>query len=314
MTEEKKVVESKVSQKDLTTLLSKTKSSLNIKIDEIVSGVVDAQKSSIDGMLLINNAFQKNLIGHLPTDTTHAGLTKYFKETVCSDLLGKTWDFFTKSGVSKKDLEKMNDNDPRFKKAEEEKIYKVGNLKGRAFLNFCKGGYTIFVLNALFKNQVDKSGRLFIKMNAVEKLYKEKNQEYWNNKFDSTDMTGYSKFSYNDMIRAYLTMFGVIRESDNNSKLYNLLLQVINECSEDFEKIILKSYQDCFISNESFSNKTIIYKAIEKLTDIYVGRAEHSTVGQGGKKHFDDVAKNLGSEYEKMLTEIDGNAPVQNVA
>ena len=57
-TEKKNVV----SQKDMTSNISKTRSSLNTKIDLIIAGSIDAQKLSIEGMVEIYNALKSKIV------------------------------------------------------------------------------------------------------------------------------------------------------------------------------------------------------------------------------------------------------------
>ena len=127
-TEKKNIV---VSQKDMTSNISKTRSSLNTKIDLIIAGSIDAQKLSIEGMVEIYNALKSKIVLTSPKEKKHTALMDYFKKDVCNIVLGQSWEYFTKSNINKKDLEKLS-SDEQFK-ANENKIYKVGTLKGRTF-------------------------------------------------------------------------------------------------------------------------------------------------------------------------------------
>jgi len=300
---EKKVV----SQKELTTQLSKIRSAINLKINEIVAGDVNKEKKTIEGGLDVYSALKNNLIAtsQMPSGRTDRDLTKWFKTTLIGILSGQSWEFFTKPVMKKTDLEKLPVD--QAEEETEKKLYKVGTKKGRAFINFARIGWTAFTLDMLYKNVTDKSGRLYIKLDAVETLFKKKQQSFWKLKLDSQD--DYSKFTFQDMLRAYSTMFGKKRTSKSNSKLYNLLLEVINECSQDFEEHILKNYQDVFIPSATFQNKTPIYSAIEKLSDIMVGRAEWTTTGQGGKDISDKVSLDLVKEFDQIQNMLDGNTP-----
>ena len=181
-TEKKNIV---VSQKDMTSNISKTRSSLNTKIDLIIAGSIDAQKLSIEGMVEIYNALKSKIVLTSPKEKKHTALMDYFKKDVCNIVLGQSWEYFTKSNINKKDLEKLS-SDEQFK-ANENKIYKVGTLKGRTFLNFCKGGFFLYELNALYRSVADKNGQLLIKMEAVRNLQKEKKQSFWDSKINNTD-------------------------------------------------------------------------------------------------------------------------------
>ena len=302
--QEKKVV----SQKELTTQLSKVRSAINLKINEIVAGDVNKEKKTIEGGLDVYSALKNKLIAEsqLPSGRTDKDLTKWFKTTLIGILSGQSWEFFTKPVIKKADLEKLPVD--QAEQETEKKLYKVGTKKGRAFINFARIGWTAFTLDMLYKNVTDKSGRLYIKLDAVETLFKKRQQSFWKLKLDSQD--DYSKFTFQDMLRAYSTMFGKKRTSKSNSKLYNLLLEIINECSQDFEEHILKNYQDVFIPAATFQGKSPIYSAIEKLSDIMVGRAEWTTTGQGGKNISDKVSLDLEKEFTKLQTALDENMPV----
>ena len=294
-----------VSQKEVTTQLSKLRPQIDLKINEIVSGDVDKEKKSIEGGLLIYTAFKSGIINLFPDGRTDKDLMKYFKSTLVSTVVGQSWEFFTKPSLKKVEIEKLPVDQAEIET--EKKIYKVGTKKGRAFINFARIGWTLFQLDMLYKNATDKSGRLYIKLDAVEKLFNRRQQSFWKLKLDSQD--DYSKFTFQDMLRAYSTMFGTPRQSKDNSKLFNLLVEIINECGQDFEKVILDKYQDCFIAKPVFQNRTPIYRAIEQLSNLLVGRAEKTTVGQGGKEIHDTVSLNLVKEYDQLTNELDGNSP-----
>ena len=301
---EKKVV----SQKELIAQLSKVRSAINLKINEIVAGDVNKEKKTIEGGLDVYSALKNNLIAEsqMPSGRTDKDLAKWFKTVLIGTLAGQSWEFFTKPVMKKTDLEKLPVD--QAEKETEKQLYKVGTKKGRAFINFARIGWTAFTLDMLYKNVTDKSGRLYIKLDAVETLFKKKQQSFWKLKLDSQD--DYSKFTFQDMLRAYSTMFGKKRTSRSNSKLYNLILEIVNECSQDFEEHILKNYQDCFVPSATFQNKSAIYYAIEKLSDIMVGRAEWTTTGKGGKDISDKVSLDLVKEYDQMQNALDGNVPV----
>ena len=65
---EKKVV----SQKELTTQLSKVRSAINLKINEIVAGDVNKEKKTIEGGLDVYSALKNNLV-----DCYHSNLFFY---------------------------------------------------------------------------------------------------------------------------------------------------------------------------------------------------------------------------------------------
>ena len=305
----------KVNSKEMLAQLSTTRSSLNTKIDLIIAGSIDAQKLSIEGMVEIYNAFKSKLILTSPKEKKHTALMDYFKKDVCNVVLGQSWEYFTKSNVNKKDLEKLS-SDEQFK-ANENKIYKVGTLKGRTFLNFCKGGFFLYELNALYRPDADKNGQLLIKMEAVRNLQKEKKQSFWDSKINNTD---YAFFSYNDMIRAYLTLFGVVRDSKDKSPLWNMiqgLMNYINNESgkqvDDLDAFISKNY-DVFLPDELNNNKTKIYQLVECLLDIYIHRTEQTTKGQGNKVKYDVISENLFVEYKKLNNDLDERSPIKKAS
>ena len=309
-TEKKNIV---ISQKDMTSNISKTRSSLNTKIDLIIAGSIDAQKLSIEGMVEIYNAFKSKIVLTSPKEKKHTALMDYFKKDVCNIVLGQSWEYFTKSNINKKDLEKLS-SDEQFK-ANENKIYKVGTLKGRTFLNFCKGGFFLYELNALYRSVADKNGQLLIKMEAVRNLQKEKKQSFWDSKINNTD---YAFFSYNDMIRAYLTLFGVVRDSKDKSPLWKMiqsLMNYINEANDEkkLDTFISKNY-DVFIADELNNNKTKIYQLIESLLDIYIHRTEQTTKGQGNKVKYDIVSENLFTEYKKLNNDLEERSPIKKAS
>ena len=210
-------------QKEITSVISKTKTGLLTKINQIATGLVDSQKLSILGMTDVFNAFKNGQIITAPKEMKHKSIIDFFKKDLCNQTLGMTWEFFTKSTMKKKDLENLPANEQA--KAVDNKVYKIGSLKGRTFLNFCKGGLFLKELDALYRPEPNKNGQLLIKMDAVRKLKAKKQQSFWESKLDDTP---YALFSYNDMIRAYLTLFGVSREGANDkSKAYNLMQDLI---------------------------------------------------------------------------------------
>jgi len=309
-TEKKNIV---VSQKDVTSNISKTRSSLNTKIDLIIAGSIDAQKLSIEGMVEIYNALKSKIVLTSPKEKKHTALMDYFKKDVCNIVLGQSWEYFTKSNINKKDLEKLS-SEEQFK-ANENKIYKVGTLKGRTFLNFCKGGFFLYELNALYRSVADKNGQLLIKMEAVRNLQKEKKQSFWDSKINNTD---YAFFSYNDMIRAYLTLFGVVRDSKDKSPLWNMiqsLMNYINEANDEkkLDAFISKNY-DVFIADELNNNKTKIYQLVECLLDIYIHRTEQTTKGQGNKVKYDIISENLFVEYKKLNNDLEERSPIKKAS
>ena len=309
-TEKKNIV---ISQKDMTSNISKTRSSLNTKIDLIIAGSIDAQKLSIEGMVEIYNALKSKIVLTSPKEKKHTALMDYFKKDVCNIVLGQSWEYFTKSNINKKDLEKLS-SDEQFK-ANENKIYKVGTLKGRTFLNFCKGGFFLYELNALYRSVADKNGQLLIKMEAVRNLQKEKKQSFWDSKINNTD---YAFFSYNDMIRAYLTLFGVVRDSKDKSPLWNMiqsLMNYINEANDEkkLDAFISKNY-DVFIADELNNNKTKIYQLVECLLDIYIHRTEQTTKGQGNKVKYDIISENLFVEYKKLNNDLEERSPIKKAS
>jgi len=307
--EQKKVV----SQKDMTSNISKTRSSLNTKIDLIIAGSIDAQKLSIEGMVEIYNALKSKIVLTSPKEKKHTALMDYFKKDVCNTVLGQSWEYFTKSNISKKDMVKLS-SEEQFR-ANENKIYKVGTLKGRTFLNFCKGGFFLYELNALYRSVADKNGQLLIKMEAVRNLQKEKKQSFWESKINNTD---YAFFSYNDMIRAYLTLFGVVRDSKDKSPLWNMiqsLMNYINEANDEkkLDAFISKNY-DVFIADELNNNKTKIYQLVECLLDIYIHRTEQTTKGQGNKVKYDIISENLFVEYKKLNNDLEERSPIKKAS
>ena len=288
-------------QKEITSVISKTKSALLLKIEQIANGQVDSQKISIQGMVDIFNSYQNDMIKTDPKEKKHIAIIDYFKKDVCGQLLGMTWEFFTKSKVKKEDLEKMSSEDRA--RADQNKIYKVGTLKGRTFLNFCKGAFFLKELNALYRPEPNKNGQLLIKMEAVRKLKKAKQQSFWDSKIDNTE---YALFSYNDMIRAYLTLFGVDRENTKDkSKLYNLMQDMINYINgSDHEKIVSESF-DVFLPDELNQNKTKFLQLVEVLIPFYSFRAEQKING----KNYDVISEKLFTEYKAIKVEVDEQAP-----
>ena len=102
---EKKVV----SQKELTTQLSKVRSAINLKINEIVAGDVNKEKKTIEGGLDVYSALKNNLVAtsQMPSGRTDKDLTKWFKTTLIGILSGQSWEFFTKPSLKKVEIEKL---------------------------------------------------------------------------------------------------------------------------------------------------------------------------------------------------------------
>ena len=288
-------------QKEITSVISKTKSGLLTKINQIATGLVDSQKLSILGMTDIFNTFKNGQIITAPKEMKHKSIIDFFKKDLCNQTLGMTWEFFTKSTMKKKDLENLPANEQA--KAVDNKVYKIGSLKGRTFLNFCKGGLFLKELDALYRPEPNKNGQLLIKMDAVRKLKAKKQQSFWESKLDDTP---YALFSYNDMIRAYLTLYGVDREDQKDkSKLYNLMQDVINYINQaDHEKLVSDGY-DVFLPDELNGNKTKVLQLIETLIPLYSYRAEQKVNG----KNYDVVSEKLFTEYTAIKTEVEEQAP-----
>ena len=286
-----------VNQKNEIKLQSQTKTSIKQKIDLIVNGTVDHQKMSIEGMVDIYNAFNNKLIPTTPPQETNTALISYFKKDVLENTLGITWDYFTKSTIKKKDMEKLNSQE--YEKAEENKIYKIGSLKGRTFLNFCKGGYTLFYLDGLQRTTPDKNGQLLIKMEAVKKLKAKKQQAFWDSKINTVE---YAMFSYNDMIRAYLTLFGVNRDSKDNSKSFLMITDLLNHINsfDDINKFFDSDF-DIFMPDELKGNKSKVLQLIDLLLNITSERAEKHTK-QNNKRKYDVVSEKLFVEYKQIQT------------
>ena len=286
-----------VNQKNEIKLQSQTKTSIKQKIDLIVNGTVDKQKMSIEGMVDIYNAFKNKLIPTTPPQETNTALIDYFKKDVLGNTLGITWDYFTKSTIKKKDMEKLNSQE--YEKAEENKIYKIGSLKGRTFLNFCKGGYTLFYLDGLQRSTPDKNGQLLIKMEAVKKLKAKKQQAFWDSKINTVD---YAMFSYNDMIRAYLTLFGLDRTSKDNSKSFLLIMELLNHINsfETLNEFFDKDH-DIFLPDELKGNRSKVFQLIDLLLNHMSERAEKHTK-QGNKRKYDVVSEKLFVEYKQIQT------------
>ena len=293
-----------VNQKNEIKLQSHTKTSIKQKIDLIVNGTVDQQKMSIEGGVDIYNAFKNKLIPTTPAQETNTALIEYFKKDVMQNVIGATWEYFTKSNIKKKDLEKMNPEDRA--KAEENKIYKMGSLKGRTFLNFCKCGYTLFYLDGLYRNQPDKNGQLLIKMDAVKKLKNKKQQSFWDSKINNVD---YAMFSYNDMIRAYLTLFGVNRDSKDNSKSFLMITELLNHINsfDDINKFHDSDY-DIFLPDELKDNKSKVFQLIDLLLNHMSERAVKHTK-QGNKRKYDVVSEKLFVEYKQIQTKYNNYEP-----
>ena len=294
------------SQKDMISFISKQKSQLTNNINLIVNGSIDAQKLSIDSMVIVANCFKNKVILTNPKELGHTALIDYFKKDCCSSILGMTWEYFTKSTIKKVDLVKLPTSEQQ--QAIDNKIYKVGTLKGRTFLNFLKGGFVLNHLDALYRTEPDKSGQLLIKMEAVRKLKGKKQQSFWDSKINNTD---YAFFSYNDMIRAYLTMFGVSRESGSDkSKSYQLIQDLINTINsyDDFDKYLSEHY-DIFQPDETKNNQSKVFQVIDLLLNAVSERAEQHTKGQGGKNKYDIISDKLFVEYKQIKTNLEQYEP-----
>ena len=261
----------------------------------------------------------------------------YFKKDVCNGVLGQTYEYFTKSTIKKADLENMTSAEQT--KAEQNKVYKVGSLKGRTFLNFCKIGYFLKDTDGLYRAEPNKNGQLLIKMSAVKKLKAEKNQSFWDSKIDNTDYALFSyndcirayltlfgvsrenqndkskAFSYNDCIRAYLTMFGLKRESGNDkSKAFNLMQDLINLVNEtDIEKFMSVNY-DIFVADELNNNESKISQLINLLTNVMSERAEQHTKGQGNKNKYDVISEKLFVEYKQIKNNVETYEPIKKAS
>ena len=182
----------------------------------------------------------------------------------------------------------------------------MGSLKGRTFLNFCKGGYTLFYLDGLYRNQPDKNGQLLIKMDAVKKLKAKKQQSFWDSKINNVD---YAMFSYNDMIRAYLTLFGVNRDSKDNSKSFLLITDLLNHINsfDDVNKFFDSDF-DIFLPDELKGNKSKVFQLIDLLLNHMGERAEKHTK-QGNKRKYDVVSEKLFVEYKQIQTKYNEYEP-----
>jgi len=298
------------SQKDITTFISNQKKSINDKIEKIVNGSVESQKLSIEGGVGIYNVFKNKIILTNPKEKKHTALIDYFKKDVCNGVLGQTYEYFTRSNIKKADLEKMTSAEQT--KAEQNKVYKVGSLKGRTFLNFCKIGYFLKDTDGLYRAEPNKNGQLLIKMEAVKKLKAEKNQSFWDSKIDNVE---YALFSYNDCIRAYLTLFGVSREGANDkSTAYNLMQDLINLVNEsDIEKFMSVNY-DIFIADELNNNESKISQVINLLTNVIAERAEQHTKGQGNKNKYDVISEHLFTEYKQIKNNVETYEPIKKAS
>ena len=298
-------------QKEMISFISNQKKSISDKIDKIVNGAVDSQKLSIEGGVDLYNAFKNKVITTSPKEKRHIALVDYFKKDVCEGVLGKTYDFFTKSKVKKADLENMTQAE--ITKADENKIYKVGSLKGRTFINFCKIGFFLHETQGLYRAEPNKNGQLLIKMEAVKKLKAEKNQSFWDSKIDNVD---YALFSYNDCIRAYLTMFGLTRESGNDkSKAFNLMQDLINLINDTDITTFMSANYDVFVSDELDQNKNSkISQTIDLLTNVMSERAEHHTKGQGNKVKYDVISERLFVEYKQLKNKVESYEPIKKAS
>ena len=299
------------SQKDMTTFISNQKKSINDKIEKIVNGSVESQKLSIEGGVGIYNVFKNKVILTNPKEKKHTALIDYFKKDVCNGVLGQTYEYFTKSTIKKADLENMTSAEQT--KAEQNKVYKVGSLKGRTFLNFCKIGYFLKDTDGLYRAEPNKNGQLLIKMSAVKKLKAEKNQSFWDSKIDNTD---YALFSYNDCIRAYLTLFGVSRENQNDkSKAFNLMQDLINLINDTDINTFMSANYDVLVSDELDQNKNSkISQTIDLLTNVMSERAEHHTKGQGNKVKYDVISERLFVEYKQLKNNVESYEPIKKAS
>ena len=298
------------SQKDMINFISNQKKSINDKIEKIVNGSVESQKLSIEGGVGIYNVFKNKVILTNPKEKKHTALIDYFKKDVCNGVLGQTYEYFTRSNIKKAELENMTGAEQT--KAEQNKVYKVGSLKGRTFLNFCKIGYFLKDTDGLYRAEPNKNGQLLIKMSAVKKLKAEKNQSFWDSKIDNVE---YALFSYNDCIRAYLTLFGVSRENQNDkSKAFNLMQDLINLVNEsDIEKFMSVNY-DIFIADELNNNESKISQLINLLTNVIAERAEQHTKGQGNKNKYDVISEHLFTEYKKIKNNVETYEPIKKAS
>ena len=298
------------SQKDMINFISNQKKSINDKIEKIVNGSVESQKLSIEGGVGIYNVFKNKVILTNPKEKKHTALIDYFKKDVCNGVLGQTYEYFTRSNIKKAELENMTGAEQT--KAEQNKVYKVGSLKGRTFLNFCKIGYFLKDTDGLYRAEPNKNGQLLIKMSAVKKLKAEKNQSFWDSKIDNVE---YALFSYNDCIRAYLTLFGVSRENQNDkSKAFNLMQDLINLINEsDIEKFMSVNY-DIFIADELNNNESKISQVINLLTNVIAERAEQHTKGQGNKNKYDVISEHLFTEYKQIKNNVETYEPIKKAS
>ena len=298
------------SQKDMINFISNQKKSINDKIEKIVNGSVESQKLSIEGGVGIYNVFKNKVILTNPKEKKHTALIDYFKKDVCNGVLGQTYEYFTRSNIKKAELENMTGAEQT--KAEQNKVYKVGSLKGRTFLNFCKIGYFLKDTDGLYRAEPNKNGQLLIKMSAVKKLKAEKNQSFWDSKIDNVE---YALFSYNDCIRAYLTLFGVSRENQNDkSKAFNLMQDLINLVNEsDIEKFMSVNY-DIFIADELNNNESKISQLINLLTNVIAERAEQHTKGQGNKNKYDVISEHLFTEYKQIKNNVETYEPIKKAS
>jgi len=298
------------SQKDMINFISNQKKSINDKIEKIVNGSVESQKLSIEGGVGIYNVFKNKVILTNPKEKKHTALIDYFKKDVCNGVLGQTYEYFTRSNIKKAELENMTGAEQT--KAEQNKVYKVGSLKGRTFLNFCKIGYFLKDTDGLYRAEPNKNGQLLIKMSAVKKLKAEKNQSFWDSKIDNVE---YALFSYNDCIRAYLTLFGVSRENQNDkSKAFNLMQDLINLVNEsDIEKFMSVNY-DIFIADELNNNESKISQVINLLTNVIAERAEQHTKGQGNKNKYDVISEHLFTEYKQIKNNVETYEPIKKAS
>ena len=143
-------------------------------------------------------------------------------------------------------------------------------------------------------------------MEAVKKLKAEKNQSFWDSKIDNTD---YALFSYNDCIRAYLTMFGLKRESGNDkSKAFNLMQDLINLINDTDINTFMSANYDVFVSDELDQNKNSL------LTNVMSERAEHHTKGQGNKVKYDVISERLFVEYKQLKNNVESYEPIKKAS
>ena len=149
-----------------------------------------------------------------------------------------------------------------------------------------------------------------MEIELLRKLKNKKQQSFWDSKINNVE---YSMFSYNDMIRAYLTLFGVSRGSKDNSKSWLLITDLINHINsfEDINNFFDKDF-DIFLPDELNGNKSKVFQVIDLLLSITSERAEKHTK-QGNKKKYDVVSQKLFVEYKQIKTSYDNYEPEKKV-